>query len=66
MSLVEGFFFFKTSMSHYGLDDLHATESGADGAVVASSIAARLRSAYTHFHFSRVKFSSQRVLTKIF
>ena len=42
LSLVDGFFF-EASESSVCLDNLHATESGADGAVVASGIAAQLR-----------------------
>ena len=42
VSLVDVFFSKPQCLLLYGLDDLHATESGADGAVLASGIAARL------------------------
>ena len=40
--LVDVFFSKPQCLSLYGLDNLHATESGADGTVLASGIAAWL------------------------
>ena len=42
MSLVDSFFSKSQCLSLYGLDDLHATELGADTTLLASGIAARL------------------------
>ena len=45
VSLVDSFLFFlkPQCLSLYGLDDLHTTELGADSAVLASGIDARLQ-----------------------